>query len=344
MTGRPKIIREDFFNDFERKGWPFPTCSACGKTFDTFKHLKGHLVEHVVNKKSTPKKSNTATDGLCLFCKKKFQSYDKLVLHYASHTRNYKLPLPNINCSVCGKACRIINFKKHMYQHTDETPFACTFCEKSFKTKFQWTAHMKIHRRHKTTVCDICGNTFKSQLYLQCHKDRAHPVLDPKIQALECYLCKQQYKSVSSLKQHIYMHWLPRNHLCTQCGLCFQRAGALKKHLMREDHNGIDNRKFECVICSKKFCDKTMFDTHQYKFHRKERPYKCTFVNCDKSYLYSQSLKEHQRLHTGERPYPCNLCDYKGMTSCHLRRHMCVHTGQRLIRKDRIKPTQLLQL
>lgn len=283
-------------------------------------------MEHVIHKNSHKSDgSDKDWQTNCTVCSRDFESPQDLVNHYVVHTS--RTSLPKVICSICGKLAAIGYLQKHMFQHVDEREYPCTCCEKRFRSNFHLRAHLKIHREHKTVNCDECGATFKRKVCLDVHKEKKHPVLDPKIQTLECYLCKQQYKSLSTLKTHIYWHMVPKNHLCTQCGERFRRIDALRKHLLRVDHNGADNRKFQCEVCDRKFVDITQYKNHQV-VHTKERPYACTYENCGKTYSTSKSLREHYRIHTGERPYHCKFCPYECINSTYLKRHMLVHTGR----------------
>ncbi|KAF8995512.1 hypothetical protein BDQ17DRAFT_1311014 [Cyathus striatus] len=55
------------------------------------------------------------------------------------------------------------------------------------------------------------------------------------------------------------------------------------------------------------------------------KPYKCTYQSCGKSYSKPSRLEEHQRSHTGDRPFVCHTCDKSYFRETHLHAHARSH-------------------
>ncbi|XP_033638108.1 zinc finger protein 135-like [Asterias rubens] len=92
----------------------------------------------------------------------------------------------------------------------------------------------------------------------------------------------------------------------------------------RDEDNGQANisQKFMCKVCGKCLSTKSNLKQHD-RIHTGERPFECPF--CGKAFQTSSSLNVHKRLHTGERPYPCKSCDRTFLCSNHLKRHARSH-------------------
>lgn len=56
-----------------------------------------------------------------------------------------------------------------------------------------------------------------------------------------------------------------------------------------------------------------------------ERPYPCNI--CDKTFARQETANIHQRTHTGERPHICKICQRGFTSSGHLTGHMRSHSG-----------------
>lgn len=90
----------------------------------------------------------------------------------------------------------------------------------------------------------------------------------------KCHICDKQFQGLNDLRKHLRIHSDERPYPCTQCDKKFRQAGCLKNHIASQ--HGTDE-EFSC-----EFCNKT--------FPIKER------------------LRLHLRVHTGYKPYKCDLC------------------------------------
>ena len=70
--------------------------------------------------------------------------------------------------------------------------------------------------------------------------------------------------------------------------------------------------------------------THM-RMHTGERPFICDVTGCGYAAAKGDDLKKHRRIHTGERPYACDVagCGYAAAESGKLTAHMRMHTGER---------------
>jgi len=60
-----------------------------------------------------------------------------------------------------------------------------------------------------------------------------------------------------------------------------------------------------------------------------EKTFICTVENCGKRFLDQSKLRRHMLVHTGERPYKCELCNKRFSLDFNLRTHIRIHTGEK---------------
>ena len=164
-----------------------------------------------------------------------------------------------------GEMLPVISLKQ---EDTDETPYTCTVCGKSFTSSSSLTAHSHIHTGERRYKCTVCGKSFTRN---------------------------------NALTVHSYIHTGERPYKCTVCGKSFTRFSHLSAHSLI--HTG--ESPYKCTVCGKSFTWKNNLTAHSL-IHTGEKPYKCTV--CGKSFTRNNTLTAHSHIHTGERPYKCTVC------------------------------------
>uniref|UniRef100_A0A8B9XTB6 Zinc finger protein 8 n=1 Tax=Bos mutus grunniens TaxID=30521 RepID=A0A8B9XTB6_BOSMU len=81
-----------------------------------------------------------------------------------------------------------------------------------------------------------------------------------------------------------------------------------------------------CKECGKAFSQNSSLVQHE-RIHTGHKPYKC--AECGKSFCHSTHLTVHRRIHTGEKPYACQDCGRAFNQNSSLGRHRRTHTGEK---------------
>lgn len=312
-------------------------CAVCGKTFNCRSRLKTHEVIHSGVKPHRcdlcPKAYMRTNDLehhkkvvhvggaaepsppcslLCHLCGKEFRCKSQLAVHFQTHTGER----PHL-CDICGrKFARQYQLKRHkILVHANgasgeenlppDTPFSCHVCGKRLKSEVLLAAHARIHSADKPHRCSICLRSFQRATCLKQHHVRVHlrvrtvdathavqrrkTSVAPKL--FPCLICGKVFKFRSLLASHALIHSELRPYSCDFCSRSFRRLSHLKRHREVVHANGERSpQSFICHICGK---DK-----------------KCR-----------SQLARHVIIHTGERPYACDLCPARFNRSGNLKQH-----------------------
>ncbi|KAF5282631.1 hypothetical protein FQR65_LT14227 [Abscondita terminalis] len=138
----------------------------------------------------------------------------------------------------------------------------------------------------------------------------------------KCNLCRYTTNHVGNLKTHMYKHSGEKPLSCDKCDYrCYK-----KSHLIRHNRTHTLEKPFRCNFCDYSSSQSNNLKRHVYK-HYGEKPLSCG--TCDYNCYSKRELSRHNTgMHSLEKLFKCDFCDYYSSRSSNLKSHMHKHSGK----------------
>ncbi|KAK9880741.1 hypothetical protein WA026_013064 [Henosepilachna vigintioctopunctata] len=302
-----------------------------GKINTTSKKMKSLLD---TNQPSENENDDILTLFACSYCNKLFSKREILMDHVTKvHPESLNLEK---NCSIeissvndtPKTAMRSLATELLRKQRRQMSKVRCSVsgCCLKFESNEIKSLHEECHVSDKQLQCPLCKEKFSIWRLCSKHLWTFHNI-DAGLYT--CPICNK-YKSNSpvAVMNHMDIHNIERQFICTECGKGFKQLNQLRNHALihkKDDIISASSLSLKCTICERYFANRKSLKKHIECVHEKSRPFVCTI--CGHKTSRKAMLELHLRQHTGDKPYHCSHCNYKtGDHNC-LRRHLMWHYG-----------------
>lgn len=277
VIGKVKAKRPDT-RPSRMKGRPFIKCTEedCNYQTKNEKYMARHVdLVHNMNIKLKCKHCDFSASlmrDLCLHSKKHYPDGPPYICHEK-------------DCNF--RAARMGLLIRHFMEHSNERPYVCDICDKSFRTLNQQSCHKKLHEGRQY-VCDVCNKRFTTK---------------------------------GGMMTHRAIHFDNKPYLCDWCGFSTKHQSHLISH--RKLHTGEVKR---CTFPNCNYTTpKTGHMTQHMNCHLNIRNHICQV--CGKAFVVRSKLLRHEKIHLEEKLFKCKSCDYKTSRTDRMKLHIQSHCG-----------------
>ncbi|KPJ17566.1 Myoneurin [Papilio machaon] len=224
-------------------------------------------------------------------------------------------PMSYMNCSQCPVRYKFVSkLKEHMKSEHDIDLFVCSICKQVIEDEDEFKKHLESHTDvHKCTECNM---VFKTKERIIAHQKWHDKIEDMKgtEEAHVCEVCGLVLLDEDQLIEHNEKKHM-KKYTCYYCGRMYKGENSFEFHIKKHEMHMMGDAKKRT-------------NSTNIKEDKNVSKKKFSCATCQRDFVDDRSLMWHQRLHTNERPYVCDVCG-RGFVSLNRRNQhaVCAHTA-----------------
>nr|CAI5862042.1 unnamed protein product [Callosobruchus analis] len=193
----------------------------------------------------------------------------------------------------------------------------CNVCGEKFQNEHSLQLHIFLRHVANVFKCNLCDRAFLYHKTLSLHKESVHGNSD----VLSCQPCNRTFTFIRHLDTHHIVDHDGFRYICKHCSKELKSRDHFRRH--QSCHDEI-RKMYPCDQCQA-----VLISIHSFRSHKRRMHSNLGKKVCDECGKAFTNLQLHKRLHTGEKPYKCDVCNARFAHSSNFKDHKLTHTKER---------------